>query len=74
MGKRERFVLKSLFTGCCVMCVVNMVVSSLYLSKVYIHNDESEMFALSIASILIYMILSIATILYNSAVRDNTKS
>lgn len=56
------------------MCVVNMVVASLYLSKVYINNNESEMFALSIVSILIYTILSIATIVYNSAVRDNTKS
>ena len=74
MGKRERFVLKSLFRSCCVMCVVTTVVVSLYLSKVYIHNDEREMFALSIASILIYMILSLATIVYNSAVRDNIKS
>lgn len=56
------------------MCVVTMVVASLYLSKIYIHNDESEMFALSIASILIYTIFSLATIVYSSAVRNNAKS
>lgn len=74
MRRRERFVLKSLFIGCGIMCVVTMVVVSLYLSKIYIHNDESEMFALSIASILIYTIFSLATIVYGSAVRNNAKS
>lgn len=56
------------------MFVLNVVVVSLYISEIYIHNDESEMFALLIASILIYMILSLATIVYNSAVRNNAKS
>lgn len=74
MGKRERVVLKALIVNCCVMFVLSVVAVVLYRFKIYIHDDENKMFVFSIVSISTFMTLCFLTIVYNSAVRDNTKS
>ena len=56
------------------MFVLSVVAVVLYRFKIYIHDDENEMFVFSIVSISTFMTLCFLTIVYNSAVRNNAKS